>query len=348
MMELFNLIGSLFGYILWGAFYVVKNFGIAIIIFTLIVKLLLLTFSIKQQRSMASNARFQKKQKEIMDRYGNDRMAAQAEIQRLMEKENVSMAGGCLPMIAPMFVMLGVYYSVINPLTNTLHIAGDKVTTAMNNLFALPGLGTSLSGNNYGQIYTVKYFNLLQDFFKDGSGNALFSQGEVERINDFAGGFNFLGWDLLATPNSSPFWSLMWLIPVLCFVTSVASMLIIQKMNGTKMQGCMFAFVLIMPLFSAWLAYNVPGAVGFYWIASTVLGFVQSLILNIYYNASIIEARDEAHRIELRRVQEAQVAYVHAPDYVAPSEISKVKKEAAANEKNAEKNSKNNKKKKRR
>ena len=110
----------------------------------------------------------------------------------------------------------------------------------------------------------------------------------------------------------------------------------------------MFAFVLIMPLFSAWLAYNVPGAVGFYWIASTVLGFVQSLILNIYYNASIIEARDEAHRIELRRVQEAQVAYVHAPDYVAPSEISKVKKEAAANAKNAEKNSKNNKKKKRR
>ena len=308
MMELFNLIGSLFGYILWGAFYVVKNFGIAIIIFTLIVKLLLLTFSIKQQRSMASNARFQKKQKEIMDRYGNDRMAAQAEIQRLMEKENVSMAGGCLPMIAPMFVMLGVYYSVINPLTNTLHIAGDKVTTAMNNLFALPGLGTSLSCNNDGQIYTVKYFN----------------------------------------PNSSPFWSLMWLIPVLCFVTSVASMLIIQKMNGTKMQGCMFAFVLIMPLFSAWLAYNVPGAVGFYWIASTVLGFVQSLILNIYYNASIIEARDEAHRIELRRVQEAQVAYVHAPDYVAPSEISKVKKEAAANAKNAEKNSKKKKKKKRR
>ncbi len=328
MTELFNLIGSLFGYILWAAFYVVKNFGISIIIFTLIVKLLLLPFSIKQQRSMAANARFQKKQREIMDRYGKDRMGAQAEIQKLMEKENVSMTGGCLPMIAPMLVMLGVYYSVINPLTNTLHLAADKVNQVLNSLYALPGLGTSLSGNNYGQIYTVKYFNVLQDFFKDSNGQALFSSSETDSINQFAGGFNFLGWDLLATPSSSSFWSFMWLIPALCFVTSVVSMIIMQKMNGTKMQGCMFVFILLMPLFSAWIAFNVPGAVGFYWIASTVLGFIQSLILNIYYNASIIEARDEAHRIVLRRQQEAEVAYVDAPDYVAPSQINKARMEA--------------------
>ena len=328
MTELFNLIGSLFGYILWAAFFIVKNFGVSIIIFTLIVKLLLLPFSIKQQRSMASNARFQKKQKEIMERYGKDKMGAQMEIQKLMEKENVSMTGGCLPMIAPMLVMLGVYYSVINPLTNTLHIAADKVNIAMNNLYALPGLGTSLSGNNYGQIYTVKYFNLLQGFFKDANGQPLFTNSEVDSINQYAGGFNFLGWDLLATPSASTFWSFMWLIPVLCFVTSVVSMLIMQKMNGTQMKGCMFVFILLMPLFSAWIAFNVPGAVGFYWIASTVLGFVQSLILNIYYNASIIEARDEAHRIVLRRQQEAEVAYIDVPDYVAPSQIQQAKKEA--------------------
>lgn len=328
MMDLFNLIGSLFGYILWAAFFLVKNFGISIIIFTLIVKLLLLPFSVKQQRSMAANARFQKKQREIMERYGKDRMGAQMEIQKLMEKENISMMGGCLPMIAPMLVMLGVYYSVINPLTNTLHIASDKVNAAMNSIYALPGLGTSLSGNNYGQIYTVKYFNLLQDFFKDGSGNPLFSGSEADSINQFAGGFNFLGWDLLASPNASSFLSFMWLIPVLCFATSVVSMLIMQKMNGTQIKGCMLVFVFMMPMFSAWIAFNVPGAVGFYWIASTVLGFVQSLILNIFYNASIIEARDEAHRVVLRRQQEAEVAYIDVPDYVAPSEISRAKKEA--------------------
>ena len=91
------------------------------------------------------------------------------------------------------------------------------------------------------------------------------------------------------------------------------------------MKGCMFIFILLMPLFSAWIAFNVPGAVGFYWIASTVLGFIQSFILNVYYNASIIEARDEAHRVVLRRQQEAEVQSIEVPDYVAPSQISKKK-----------------------
>lgn len=339
MMQVFNLIGSLFGFILWGAFYVVKNFGVAIIIFTLIVKLLLLPFSIKQQRSMAANARFQKKQREIMERYGNDRMKAQQEVQKLMAKENVSATAGCLPMIAPMFVMLGVYYSVINPLTNTLHIASSKVSTVLTGLSTIPGMGTTMGGN-YGEMYIVKYFGALQKFLVDGSGNAIFNDAEAQKINEFANGFNFMGWDLLGTPNGSPFSSMLWLIPVLCFVTSVASMFIMQKMNGTQTKGCMMIFIFAMPLFSAWIAFNVPGAVGFYWIASTVLGFVQSLLLNIFYNASIIEARDEAHRIVLRRQQEKEVAFVEAPDYVAPSEIARVKNEQ--NEKAKEYAKKNN------
>ena len=339
MVQIFNLIGSLFGYILFAAFYIVKNFGIAIIIFTLIVKLLLLPFSIKQQRSMAANARFQKKQKEIYDKYGKDRLGAQMEIQKLMQKENVSMSAGCLPMLAPMFVMLGVYYSVINPLANTLHIAADKINLALNTVGALPGLGTSFSGNNYGQIYILKYFGLLQNNFKDAAGDMLFTADEASRINEFAGGFNFLGWDLLATPNSCSFASMMWLIPVLCFITSVGSMIVMQKMNGTQMKGCMFIFILLMPLFTAWIAFNVPGAVGFYWIASTVLGFIQSFILNVYYNASIIEARDEAHRVVLRRQQEAEVKYIDVPGYVAPSQISK-KKTVTDEEKYKQKKSK--------
>ena len=66
---IFNALGGIFGYILWFAFYLVKNFGIAIIIFTFIVKILLFPFSIKQQKSMASNARIQEKQRELMEKY---------------------------------------------------------------------------------------------------------------------------------------------------------------------------------------------------------------------------------------------------------------------------------------
>lgn len=313
MEMIFSFIGSIFGYILWAAFYFVKNFGIAIVIFTIIIKAILFPFSVKQQKSMASNARFQQKQREIMEKYKNNRMKANEEIQKLMVKENVSPYAGCLPMIAPMLVMLGVYYSVREPLTNTLHIASDKVTEALNCVATLPGIGTSIN-SMYGQISVVKYFDSLQPYLvKDGT--PMFNSYEVDKINDFASGFNFCGLDLLATPSASSFSSMLWLIPVLCFLSYVLSMFITQKMNGTKMQGCMVVMFLAMPLFSAWIAYTVPAAVGFYWIASSVFGFVQSVIMNKFYNANIMEAKAEAQRVLLRRTEEKAVQYIDVPDY---------------------------------
>ena len=227
-------------------------------------------------------------------------------------------------MIAPMIVMLGVYYSVISPLSNTIHIASSKISIALQSFSTLPGMGSSIN-IRYGEISILKYFDVLQKYLVDSSGKSLFSASDIENINHFKNGFNFLGWDLLATPSTSSFQSMLWLIPVLCFVTSVASMLIMQKMNGTKMQGCMVGMILMMPLMSAWIAYTVPGAVGFYWIASTVLGFIQSVLMNIFYSPSIIEARAEAHRVELRRQQEKDIEFVEAPDYIPPSE--KIKNE---------------------
>ncbi len=309
----FNAIGGIFGYILFFAFYLVKNFGAAIIIFTLIVKLLLFPFSIKQQKSMASNARFQQKQREIMEKYKNDRVKANEEISKLMEKENISPTAGCMPMLAPMLVMFGVWYAVRNPLTNVLHIGSGKVASALEKLSALPGIGNSVN-SQYGEISIVQYFNSIQSFLQDSKGNALFSAEETRQISEFSKGFDFCGLDLLATPSTSDFQSMMWLIPVLCFLTSVASMLIMQKMNGTKMQGCMLGMVLAMPLFSAWIAYSVPGAVGFYWIASTVMGFLQSLILNKFYSPAIVEAKAEAQRVVLRRQQEAEAVFIEAED----------------------------------
>lgn len=321
MEVIFNAIGGIFGYLLWFAFYLVKNYGVAIILFTIVIKLLLFPFSVKQQKSMASNARFQQKQRELMEKYKNDRVKANEEIQKLMAKENVSPTAGCMPMLAPMLVMFGVYYSVRNPLTNTLHIASDKVSSALQSISALPGIGTSIN-SQYGEISIVKYFSSLQKYFVDGSGNALFSSSDADKINEFSNGFNFLGLDLLATPSQSTFQSMMWLIPVLCFVTSVASMFIMQLLNGTKMQGCMVLMIFLMPLFTAWIAYSVPGAVGFYWITSTVLGFFQSLIMNKFYSPSIMEAKAEAQRVVLRREQEAKYEYIDVPGYVAPSEKS--------------------------
>ena len=79
---------------------------------------------------MASQTKVQKKVKELQKIYANDRMKLQMETQKLYEKEGVSMTGGCLPMLIPFPIMLGIYYSVLFPLRNALHIAAERVMEA--------------------------------------------------------------------------------------------------------------------------------------------------------------------------------------------------------------------------
>ena len=73
-MQIFNFFGGLLGYILWFFYMIVKNYGVAIILFTVVVKFLLFPFSIKQQKSMASQSKMAAKQKELQAKYGKDRM----------------------------------------------------------------------------------------------------------------------------------------------------------------------------------------------------------------------------------------------------------------------------------
>ena len=127
MNDLFNLIGSVFGYALWFAFTLVKNFAVAILIFTVLLRVLQFPLQIKSQKSMAGSMRHQKKQQEIQAKYGKDREKINEELSKLYEKENVSPTGGCMTTLVPMFLLMGVYWTVRYPLTNTLHIAKDTV-----------------------------------------------------------------------------------------------------------------------------------------------------------------------------------------------------------------------------
>lgn len=344
MMEFFNFIGGIFGYILWGAFFLVKNFGIAIMIFTIIIKLIMFPLSVKQQKSMAANARFQAKQQEILKKYANNRQKANEESALLMQKEGASPYSGCLTSMLPLLLMMCIYYAVVNPLTNTFHIAADKVSAALNTLSTLPGIGSSFN-SYYGQIDLVKYFPQLNPYLTNADGSAIFNANDVSTINDFHNGFNFLGLDLLATPSTLGWESMLWLIPVLCFVTSVVSTFLMQKMNGTNMSGqgagCMKVMFFVMPLFSAYIAYTVPAAVGFYWIASTVFGFLQSIVLYKFYNMNIMEAKAEAQRVILREQEEASAEFINATAKVVTVDSEKSSSTSEKKNSNSSKKKKN-------
>lgn len=308
-MFIFNYIGYVFGYILWAVFWLFQNFGIAIIVFTLIFRAILFPSSIKQQRSMAANASLQAKQREIKEKYGNNKAKYNEEIQKLYEKEGVSPFSGCTTSLFPMLIMLGIYYAVVRPLSNVIHLS----TQAISQINMIPGV--YLTQNN---IYSE--MNALKLFTNPDNVNLLMQHGlpekELTQIHNLAGGFNFLGLDLLSIPQRAGFTSLIILIPVLCLVTSLGSQILTMRMNNNPMQGqqgCTKYMLYALPLLTVYISYIVPGAVGFYWVWSTIFGFVQTLLINKFYSAAHLTAQSEAQHIALMELKEAKVPYDYQP-----------------------------------
>ena len=302
-MDLFGFLGSIFGWVLYGAYLLVRNYGVAILLFTLVTKLVFFPSTIKQQKSMAKNARLSGQMQALREKYGNNREKLNEETQKLYEKEGTSPYSGCLSSFLPMFLLLGVFYAVAYPLTNTLHIDAGMVNNARDALAAIPGLNLSASQQYGGQVEILNYFNAFP------SVQACFTEpGMVERISEFANSFDLCGLNLLVSPSNLGF-SIYLIIPFLSFATSVASQLIMQKMNGTaqNQQGCMKLMIYGLPLFSAYISYTVPAAVGFYWICSTLISFVQSIVVHKFFGPDMMIAKGEAARVALLEQQESLV-----------------------------------------
>ena len=311
-MQIFGFLGSLLGYVLWAAFYVFQNFGLAIVVFTLVIKLVLFPFSVKQQKSMAGNARMQKKQKELQEKYGNNRQLYQEELNKLYEKEGVKPMGGCVTMVIPMLVLFGVFYAVAYPLTNTLHLNANNVNQAVSYMSTIPGYVTS-ANPTYQQIALIKIFpNIVNTETIQG----LFSSAEAQQIHDLAKGFDYFGFSLLNVPSDFGFWSWYLIFPVLCCLSYVGSYFIMTMVNSSTMgqqQGCMKWMLYLLPLFSAYIAFSVPCALSYYWIISALLSLVQSVILAKVFGPVQMTANSEARHAALLFENEAKVPYAYVP-----------------------------------
>lgn len=312
-MQIFGFLGNLLGWILWGAFYILKDFGLAIIVFTIIVKVCVFPFSIKQQKSMAGTAKLQKKQKEIQEKYANNKQKANEEIQKLYEKEGVKPMGGCLTTLIPMLILFGIFYAVGWPLTNTLHINSDAVNNALSYVNTIPGYSAVTGMYNYQEINLLKIFPHIAN---TEAIQGIFSTADITKINELVNGFNTFGIDLLAVPRDFGLLSPYILFPILCFVSNVGSQIVMQKINKNQMgqqQGCMKIMLFALPLFSAYIAYVVPCAMAFYWIVSALLGLVQSILLSKIFSAAQLTATSEARHAALMFENEEKVPYVYAP-----------------------------------
>ena len=331
MNDIFNFFGSILGYLLWWLYYVVRNYGFAIVLFTVIVKVFLFPFFIKQQRSMAATGKLAVKQKELQKKYANDKQRMQIEMQKLYEKEGVNPGGGCATMIMPFIIMFGLFYTVQNPLSNALHLSSDAINKAVAMLEHTPGLGTGINAQ-YAQIEIVKNFANLKPLL------TMFNSGEMARLESFSHGFMFFGLNLLDTPCDASnifgtlFRSNLWIIPIFCLITYILTQYFTLKMQPAAMQqqqqGCMKYMMYFMSFVSAWFACTVPAAVGFYYIISCLTGFLQTIVMNVWFSPDDLNAESEARRIALREQEEA---------VMKPQPRQYIEAEPVGNKKKAEK-----------
>ena len=125
-----TVFGLPLGYIMWAMYQIVHNYGVAIILFTIVTKLLLIPLAIKQQKSTIKLQIIQPKMQEIQAKYKNNPQKMNEEIQALYERENYSMTAGCLPMLIQFPIIFGLLDVVYRPLTHLLHISSTAMEQA--------------------------------------------------------------------------------------------------------------------------------------------------------------------------------------------------------------------------
>ena len=245
-----NIFGYLivrpFGLILLSLYNFVHNYGLAVILFALIVKLCCVPLAIKGKKSMLAMTALNAEMQQLQKKYANNRAKLNEEIQALYERRGVSPMSGCLPQFIPLPIMMGLYYAVQQPLQYIVGLSSETVIK----LAQLVGLD-NLAGANYTvQIVIAEKLNA----FKDAAGN--FAPDVLKCLADgesiFPMDFNFFGLNLADTPSiKHP--GLIWIIP--------------------KMM------TMLMPLMSLYFAFILPGAIGIYWIFNNVFTCVQEVIL---------------------------------------------------------------------
>ena len=310
-----------FGYLLSWLYQLTTNYGLALIIFAVIVQLVLLPITAKSKKSMMKMSRLTPKIQAIKEKYANDQQKQNEAIQKLQQEEGATMGcGGCLWSFVPMLILLPLYQVVRQPLVYLLHVDVDTANQIIEIIKAADG--TLFGSNNYyDQIVAAS--NIAQHAAAIKEAIPAISEAALEGIN-----FGFLQIDLGTIPNFNVFaWTAFswanigaFLIPVISAGSQVLQMFISRKMNNSvvtdknglqdketaaKSQADQSSKMMMwmMPIMSLWIGFTVPAALSLYWFVGGVVRTVEDMILTKHYR-KIYDAED-AERLKRHLEEEA-------------------------------------------
>lgn len=304
-----------------------NSYGVALILFTLVIKLIMLPFQMKSKKSMMRMSRVSGQMQELQKRYAKNQAKLQEEMQKLYEEEGVNPMSGCLWSLIPFPILIALYSIIRQPITHFMMLSKDVLQTVVqsaadagvnltNIVMMDKATGTPVLKDGLYQLASYGQINLVK---------AVQEMGLSTPEGWFDMNYNFLGLDLTATPweyvkNFTFTWAVIGviLIPILAglsqFVFSKLTMKTQPQADaagGASMKSMMY----MMPLMSVYIAFIMPAALGVYWIAQSVFSLIQEAILNKTFSAKLSEEEearfqarqaDRQKRMEEARIQERQ------------------------------------------
>ena len=290
---MFQFFANIFGYLLELLYSIINNYGLAIIFFTIIIKILFIPFSVKQQKTMKKSAKLQEQMKILQFKYKNDPEKLNQEVMELYKTEKMNPFSGCLTAIIQIILLFSIFYLVRSPLTYMQKIPEENMN---NYVKQLQGSGKSVS-NVYPEIDIIREYNFLKE-----------QNPEDEYIDKANLKMNFLGLDLSKVPQQNLTDYTVYIIPVLYILSSFVSIKLSTAMqqkeqnnkekeviDGTtgkelvpeegknEMDAVMETNKMMswfMPLMSVSVALVAPLGLALYWLTNNILMIIERLILN--------------------------------------------------------------------
>ena len=294
-----NFIYTLFGYplgwIMWACYKVLPFYGVALILFTLITKLILLPFAVKQKKATAKMAVFQPKINEINKKFANDKQKQQEAMMKLYEEEGYNPMSSCLPALIQFPILFGLIDVVYKPMTHLLRLPVEIIDQLKS---IGEGLGVNVAQLT-AQLNILGHFKNTPEAFSAVPGEYL---TQLSSLN-----LNFLGIDFPATPKLALTVDgrFNWLIilPLLSGAAAFAHSFYTQRVNSVSgaanpASGSMKTMMYMMPLFSVFIAFSFPAGLSFYWTLSSLFSLLQEYFLNKVYSPAkmLEEAKEEQEK----------------------------------------------------
>lgn len=315
-MNLSDIIRIPFGYLLDWLYRFSGNYGLALILFSLIVKLVLLPMNAKSKKTMLKQSRIAPLAQALQERYKDDQQKYNQELMKLYKEEGVSMGGGCLWSFVPLLILLPLYYVIREPITYVMHIPAEYASQ----IVEIIGQHVTFSGNEY-------YHQLLAaQHVSEYAGEILSAIPALTADQLYSLDFSFLGIDLASIPTWKVWTLASWsqiggtILVLLSGGSNVLSMWLSQKLNGSvatddkgekdeaaaKMNQSMNTMMWIMPLTSLFIGFSMPATITVYWIAQAVFSMVIDSVLTVRYR------KEYAEEDEIRRKRAAILAEAEA------------------------------------